>query len=683
MGFLRSTTRPQGDRPIIHEQKNYGDGLVVDIPKTDINTNAVTDLENYIGFERYLEGRSGSLFILDFDGESSATGEVYSIEEHPTSNIVLMHKGTKLWNVYFDITTTPTEILSLGSAASFGLDEDSTIKPFGDDFLVYTASGLFVVKLESGIAPRFFQINGALPQDIEGSGGVGDEEPYKYKYVYTFSTLTDDATGIKAGTGTNRLSSGTTIVHETPPTNPNESPDDESYFALNSYDTAVDVIQFRNLELGSADQAGVPDYITHVTFYRTPDLGQNNLNNLAFEQFAWVEDFWLDKANLGTQTYTDELSDAIINARLISGPRLNSVGKTALPSGDVGEVTEGFIFSALRNTKTIPYSQRVPDDTHVGFYNAGTQFFEVDDGVQVLAKTPDVLSIICNRKTYISALTSVVNSGVFETIFTLTHITVVDDTIGVTDPYSFVKVEQGTYISICSDKSVRVWDGAGWGRDLAENRIRTIIQDIRVGFTVGAYFRGAYLIWYTTNQSDTTPNECLRLSVKRESGKGWTRYTGTDLVIPNGKAGPFVTGDFLQSVNNGFNFLYVLDKDGKIYWIETYKASENLLIGKDSNQAVAYYADKVENVGNTNGTNILPAVQTREVTGARESFNLILQEAHTYLRDLLGDSEPITYPTLLSDGLAFRNGSTTEVESVGKIETGGDIQWWYRVEGDR
>jgi len=348
-GYLRNKTRPQGDRPIYHEQRNYGDGLTVDIPKSDLNNNGNPGLENYIAFERYLEGRSGSLEILR--RPIIPAGTLHRIKEHPKSNIVIAHHGDKLFNV----NLITTEIKSY-SGASFGIDSPSQIKEFGDDFLIYTASGIFriVTKSSPGV---FFQINGALPQDVPREFPAPTQSVYKYKYVYTFSTILDSSGDLATGVS-NRLTAGFTLTHETPPVLPDVSPVDLSFFRLFETTDAISSTVVVGVLLGLVDVSGVPEYITHFSIYRTPDLGQNGLNNFSFEQFAWVGDQFLDKGDLLNTVFLDDSNDAIISARLLSGPRLTTVGLSALPSGEVGEVTEGFIFSALRNEKNVSYSQR-------------------------------------------------------------------------------------------------------------------------------------------------------------------------------------------------------------------------------------------------------------------------------------------------------------------------------------
>ena len=159
MSYVRSKTRPQGDRPIIHEQKNFGQGLNVDIPASDFDSNANQNLENYIAFERYEDGRSGSVHIHDLPG----TGDVHSIAIHPTSKICIMHRGSQIW----EVKTVDAEILSFlaisatGSPVSFGINKKSTLKPFGENFMLSTVDGIFEILIEY-TNKSFFKINSGI-----------------------------------------------------------------------------------------------------------------------------------------------------------------------------------------------------------------------------------------------------------------------------------------------------------------------------------------------------------------------------------------------------------------------------------------------------------------------------------------------------------------------------------------
>ena len=697
MSYIRSKTRPQGDRPIIHEQKNFGQGLNVDIPAADFDSNANQNLENYIAFERYPDGRSGTVHIHDLPG----SGTIHSIAIHPTSKICIMHRGTKIW----EVKTVDAEILSFLSdtatisPASFGIDKKSTLKPFGENFMISTVDGIFQILIEY-TNKSFFQTNSGQPLDTHDIGVDQEQAPYKIKTVYTFSIIVDEATGLAPPIfpgQVDRLTPGYKLVWESPPVLSGESSiDNASFYRLRTATLELGKGAGHTsltTALGAKDLAATLEQkITHISAYQTADLGINGKNNLSLEQFAFSAESIVDHNFLLGNTVNIALSDTQVDSRTTaSSLTLKNPDFIPLPSGDLFEVTPGFLFSATSQKKVLSYSQRVPDDSISGFHNPALQFHEFDDGITVIAGTPDFLSTMTNRTSNYATLTAHNNFSINESIIVLSHFANTDDTFGVTDPKSFVKMEEGSYISICSDKSVRVWDGNGWSRDVAEDRVRSIIERIEEGTTIGGYYRGAYFIWFKVDDAVSGNNVCMRFSATRESGKGWTFYTGDDWSFPGNEAGVFKGGNFLDTAQPDLEFFFIVDaSDDKIYWMETFDGPDGLSI--NSFQIGKYWADKVSSIS-PNGTDIICKIRTRDVTGSRESFNLKHSESHAYLRDLVGalpsTSIPtppdtgIVYPVLLVDAIAFVDGGQVPTETTGRVKTDGDIQFWRRVEGSR
>lgn len=702
MSYIRSKTRPQGDRPIIHEQKNFGQGLNVDIPASDFDSNANQNLENYIAFERYPDGRSGTVHIHDLPG----SGTIHSIAIHPTSKICIMHRGTKIW----EVKTVDAEILSFLSdtatisPASFGIDKKSTLKPFGENFMISTVDGIFQILIEY-TNKSFFQTNSGQPLDTHDIGVDQEQAPYKIKTVYTFSIIVDEATGLAPPIfpgQVDRLTPGYKLVWESPPVLSGESSiDNASFYRLRTATLELGKGAGHTsltTALGAKDLAATLEQkITHISAYQTADLGINGKNNLSLEQFAFSAESIVDHNFLLGNTVNIALSDTQVDSRTTpskttaSSLTLKNPDFIPLPSGDLFEVTPGFLFSAISQKKVLSYSQRVPDDSISGFHNPALQFHEFDDGITVIAGTPDFLSTMTNRTSNYATLTAHNNFSINESIIVLSHFANTDDTFGVTDPKSFVKMEEGSYISICSDKSVRVWDGNGWSRDVAEDRVRSIIERIEEGTTIGGYYRGAYFIWFKVDDAVSGNNVCMRFSATRESGKGWTFYTGDDWSFPGNEAGVFKGGNFLDTAQPDLEFFFIVDaSDDKIYWMETFDGPDGLSI--NSFQIGKYWADKVSSIS-PNGTDIICKIRTRDVTGSRESFNLKHSESHAYLRDLVGalpsTSIPtppdtgIVYPELLVDAIAFVDGVQVPTETTGRVKTDGDIQFWRRVEGSR
>lgn len=683
MAYLRRTTRPQGDRPIRYRQDNFGGGINIDIPATDTNNNQVIQGENYVWFERYAQGRGGSVEIDDLPGSGTLNAKPLYHQETKT---LLIHRGTQLFR---QNGASATEIKDYATVpASFGIDENTTIKEFGKNAIIFTSQGIFFILIEESSFAKFFKLNGDRPKDVENGAPIGSTAPFKYKYVYTFSTIITTADGELATSG-GRFTTGQKIIHETPPVLPEESPANLSFFRIRSFNKPIGSgagFNIAGLKVGSLETS-FPIEVSHVSFYRTPDFGQEGFNDTNFSQFVLVAETKVNRAIPTDTSSSDNITDAIVKARF-GNPvfALPNTGWTALPNGQVGEVTENFVFAAPDNDEKLSYSQRTPGDRVVGFHNAGFQFHEFDDGIKILTATADILTTIQNRHTHISALTSIIDNFIFESNITLTHFAETDSQIGVRDVGSFAKIGLNSYIARCSDGSVRIFDGAGWGRDLTIDTIATDILKAKEGVSVGIYYNGVYLLWYTKDDNKTVPDTCARYSVQRETGKGWTFFTGADWIFPPSQRGAFIGDNFLTASGIGLDFLFVIDDtDNKIFWIETFDGPSNKTINTFAIRQ--FFADKVSS-GSPNGTDIVCRVRHREITGAQESFNIIHQESHAYMRDLADttentDAPATTIPALSVDARAFVDGKLVKIETAGKVSPGDDIQFWYRVNGSR
>lgn len=671
MSYLRDKSRPQGDRPIYVKQANFGGGLVSDIPASDINNNEVSGLENYIAYERYVEGRPGTVEYSTLPG----SGTIHSTILLP-NGVYVLHRGTSLWNV-----TANTEILDYNSTpASLGINTESKLVAYGENAVLYTASGIYLVFVSSnfGTPNKFYQLNSTIPdKKTTDNLATGD---YIYGYVVVFSTIVDDATGALETSG-DRFTADQTLIQETPPYG-----GAQLFFARQVQSNPVSSSDTIIVDLtGASMQSNAQDHHSHFSVYRTVDLGPNGLNIwengsngvfplsgvLGAENFYWVGDY-----DITTSGIIDDKRDTELNQNLI----LKSAFWEAIPNGTIGDVTETFIFSAERDADKVYYSQRTDlradIDSLGGFYNPGFQFLKVNDEITELTHTDDSLNIFCEKSMYFSVLTAIstIPNGFANT---LNHLTVGDKDLGVKDYGSISEMEQGSFIAVCSDKSIRVWDGSAWSRDLALDKVGDDISQIVEGVSSGVYYKGAYYLWWTDDYSSSVTTKTYRLSIKRSSGKGWTEYTGSDWITDVPKRGITVGKDFLGNVDE--QMLFVIDNNaGKIFWAETFDGQDNNTVGDGSSPFKRYYRDKV--INGAGGTEIVCKIKTKEATGSRESFNIIHSESHIYPREL---TSTITLATLEFDALAFVDGSLASTETAGKVEQGKAIQFWYPVEGNR
>ena len=810
MAYLRRRSRPQNDRQIEVQRKNFTGGMSLDLPASELNKDVVQNIENFVANDRYLDGRSGSVEVDSLPG----TGTVHSVFYHPTENVRVIHRGSKLYR--FDIAlaasvdaTSNPEILDF-AGASFGIDADSTIKEFGNDAIIFTASGIFQIGIKSDyLTKRFWKLNGSRPNYYVIHGD--DTKAYQYRYIVTYSQIlrTDTLGYGNAATFGDRTDTGVNLVHETGHVLEYDlstyAPKFE--YGARGFDSPLgtgDATDYIKLVSGTnvatvADRESTTDNTnkdvgyTHWSIYRTLDLGTNGVNSEGVvnnsEVYTWVHDipftalysaagaphnvagatyitlyttaaftprihpaigtsaesvnwkvtitqgtytetktitaisntqFTIDTALLYTYTagtitagrsgdsgvsrqWMDNVSDNVLRSRMIAKAAgslgsgyfaLRTRGCDAIPSGDIGEFTGDWLLTGNRGKKEVYYNS-TPDAYLSGFHNAGFQREEMDDGVQSIEKGQYQVNFFCKGKTAILNTKSFTDSnagGAFP-IFTLTGLTLADPKTGVLDYGSIARVDQNGFLAVTSDNAVRYWDGGQWGKDYAWDLVRTEIEKIVPGRSKGIFYKGAYYLFYSKDYADTTCGNCLRLSVKRESGNGWSFYTGSAWVKT-----PFATGLYIGAhrlnagigtANQNLEMFHAIDgASAKDYWIETFNAPTGfkLLIynaGAGTEYApVKTYTDKKIVASNNlaTGTSIACKVKDLEQTAEREYYNLIHAETRPYIREITNATETAT---LAIDANAYVEGSSTSSELVGKVIADGEIHFYRRIEGNR
>jgi len=194
------------------------------------------------------------------------------------------------------------------------------------------------------------------------------------------------------------------------------------------------------------------------------------------------------------------------------------------------------------------------------------QFHAWDQNIKAFAVNENVLICALGGQTKGITLTSNQNYGIGSFVPVLDNFVDGDHAIGVFHYATICTVDDATIIAVCSDASVRIWNGSRWGEDLAEDYVKSEIKKMMPG-AVGAYYSGAYYIWYRTDSSKTYNDTCLRYAVKKEAGQGWTFCTGDYWIKPF-----LYTGVSLIQDVNDIQRLIVLDNDYYLYWIEPFDA---------------------------------------------------------------------------------------------------------------
>jgi len=306
------------------------------------------------------------------------------------------------------------------------------------------------------------------------------------------------------------------------------------------------------------------DSVTHMGIYRTLDInGFDTLDGTGAspEVFSWVGD--IDSTN---NAFVDSTDDANLGTEILEGSSLAKMrGMIPLPSGSVMAVAPSWLFTATRNDIIMYYSSiSVIQKIHAGHYSP-LQYHRYDQGIQNMNVAGDSLLVTTNTQTKPVTLTSSDNKGSLEYIPVLDHFPDGDNTTGVTLYGTMAEIEKSTVIAVCSDQSVRIWNGSEWDKDLSWGEVNDEIKTIAPG-AVGFFHDSVYYIWYRTDSTLNYNNKCLRLSLDEREGLGWSFFNGNKWVKPPLNTGPSVCED-----SNGLRKFICLDHtDEYCYWLETY-----------------------------------------------------------------------------------------------------------------
>lgn len=559
-------------------------------------------------------------------------------------------------------------------------DVSSQLVAFNTDFLLF-ANQLVYVDLTG---ERLLELNSARNIGfglfkLPGSGSAGTSAPYGYRYLYTFSRITD-ANGA-ADVTKNRVSG--TLVFEGPA---------NSTFNSSFNDTTIDYGEYwRANPISSSNQhtlvptsTGAADtypvgtigqvHYTHLSLYRSLDIGVNGIDvngeGNKRDVYVWVGDY-----DITADSIVDAKSDDELRANFTAGFGLTGRFFVNLPNMDVGQVTPNFVYAGTRGQHKVNYCQ-LSKKEGLGFHHPTWQFLKLDDGVQIIAKTPDLVSFICSGKTWVGSpnaykdvnLNRTSEGGSIDPVFQLQHLIPQDETIGVTDWSSFTEISAGVFIGHCSDHTIRKWNGVEWGEDLSSKKVRKVIRKI-VGRSVGAFVNNVYLLWYRDDSSAAYNNKCLRYGFGEDAGKGWSRLSRATWIYPPLEAGANV---FLDS--NSLQRLLVLDHtDGLFFWVETFDSFTGSGLSR-------LWKDKVL-VDGTGGSDIASAVTLRERVGSEQHFTLRHQETHISLRP----TDPATgyQAGFQVSMIGYVDGASTATETVTNIPKTGDIAFGKEHKGLR
>lgn len=552
------------------------------------------------------------------------------------------------------------------------LDNNMVLSVRGPGFTQNDLGGHFLINLADS---RHYTLNAFHPtKKIVGHAAeVG--EIHGCRVLYTFSRITD-ADGV-ADYSKNRISG--ILQHESGSVRPyvgaGELQADYSEFWFEDPISAVNPLTFYLTVDGTAgdsslvqmDSTYAEGHFTHLSLYRCLDIGTKGTDPVTGagnnrEVYVWDQDIPFGSLQV-SMTKTDEDLRYAYN----KGFGLKSRFFEPLFNGECLEIAPTFLYVGKRGYPRAQYCQMLEKHL-VGSHRRDKQFFNLDDGLQVIAKSPDLISFICAGKSWSSSPGVYKNVSTLESVFQLRHLIPTSTTIGVTDWSSFTEIRGGLFVAHCSDHTIRQWTGLRWSDDLSDRKVRKLVRKMPIGSTMG-FCADALLLWHRTETAQTHNNKCLRYGFGGEAGHGWSTLARASWIFP-----PLYAGAARYQDASGVERLIALNNaDGLFYWVETFD-------GPDGSGLAKLWLDKVAADG-SGGAEIASAILFRERTGTDENNTIRHQETHLSLRPV---DESVGYRGAFRvDITGFVDGSPTARETVINVPRAGDISYGKEHKGRR
>lgn len=156
-----------------------------------------------------------------------------------------------------------------------------------------------------------------------------------------------------------------------------------------------------------------------------------------------------------------------------------------IANGDVGCITNGYLFAAKRGEQWISYTAIGDKPYQLGCHRDDIQFDNLHGNVSTIVKQSGFVSIVCTDRIMFNDLTTPV-SNMGETTFgeyipQLNPFAQTDMRIGCRQWRTLIPVAPGKWMGVTSEPAVRMFDGKSWSKDnyAAMNNVPAIMDDLR------------------------------------------------------------------------------------------------------------------------------------------------------------------------------------------------------------
>tara|TARA_R110002096_G_scaffold176799_4_gene353220 strand:- start:8608 stop:10968 length:2361 start_codon:yes stop_codon:yes gene_type:complete len=685
---LRNKSQQQADREIRRQQSGFLGGVNLDLPRSEINDTQVCNSNNIVSYRTHVETRAGTERI----GEMPGGGTVHNLYFHQTLGQYILHRSDRIYVSKTLLSGSWTESINITDV----IDAASNMRAYKDDLIIFQDDKLSYLELSNPNELILRRLNSSNPVgslNVINETNVASSGPYAYRFIYTYYRDVNGITTAESGPalmeyGGQEMSVSTVFC---------DTPIEQNTISIQGFIAPTEGDSTQNLksagigsmEIGDPDPmtgfmvSAIDVYATQWTgikVYRTTDYGVEDGEQYTF---GLVGTYTFAQANnwqagigtmiigstftLGSGTNNIAMSDSL----LAGGELLTSYGYTPLPNGLVGEVTPGHITVASDNDSTYYYSETGGKVIRAGYYFAGGQFQELDGSIKGIFRSPDSLTILCKNSTYrVSVLNTLLNGnspGDIIAFGSLYPPTLMDENVGVTDIGSVSFMDRSRFIALCSDYTIRVFDGVNWGYDRAKQLVSSEIRKAAIGSTAIYHPDGYYILWYKDDSSLSKPNKTLRLGLVEDVGIGWSPYSGNDWISPPSRQG------IVRGVDPTTSLMMIVGantSNNTITQIETFD-------GPESSRFVRRTTDDFGG----NNSDYSWSVDLGELTGSTESLWVLHENTNFFMRPFERDT---AYPSDLELTIkGYIDDEAVQTASFFTEDLDGDISFDKNLNGKR
>jgi hypothetical protein len=214
--------------------------------------------------------------------------------------------------------------------------------------------------------------------------------------------------------------------------------------------------------------------IQYVNTRTVKILNNNNISRTnATQGVAWVA---------ANRKFNDNVADTILATR--AGYLLPHRFFTPMPNCDMGIVVPGYVAEAQSNSNMLYYCQTLYSQ-HIGYYNEGLQYDEVDSDIAELSEFPNYLIAYGTHEAgwawplnASQVVSDQSENAVGESISILGSRAILSGKFGVI-PGSVAKDENGNDILLDTEKELIVFDGTKFGQNLLSERIMNRVSKLQ------------------------------------------------------------------------------------------------------------------------------------------------------------------------------------------------------------